>query len=139
MTVSIGLAANRLMAKIAAGRDKPRGFAVIGAEEAAACWRTNRCDCCPASVRRWPAELAALGITRLGQLQALNDRDARAPPGRGRAGAGARGRGARMRARFDPARETKSISAETTFVRDLTSRAIWNGIYGGWRRNWRGG
>ena len=36
VTVSIGLAANRLLAKIAAGRDKPRGFAVIGAAEAAA-------------------------------------------------------------------------------------------------------
>ena len=35
VTVSIGLAANRLLAKIAADRDKPRGFAVIGAEEAA--------------------------------------------------------------------------------------------------------
>ena len=31
VTVSIGLAPNRLLAKIAAGRDKPRGFAVIGA------------------------------------------------------------------------------------------------------------
>ena len=36
VTVSIGLAANRLMAKLAAERDKPRGFAVIGAGEAAA-------------------------------------------------------------------------------------------------------
>jgi DNA polymerase-4 len=34
ITVSIGLAANRLMGKIAAGRNKPRGFAVIGADEA---------------------------------------------------------------------------------------------------------
>src|ERR1700761_8529435 len=34
VTVSMGLAANRLLAKIAAGRDKPRGFAVIGAAEA---------------------------------------------------------------------------------------------------------
>src|SRR5208337_1556168 len=32
VTVSIGLATNRLLAKIAAGRDKPRGFCVIGAE-----------------------------------------------------------------------------------------------------------
>jgi DNA polymerase-4 len=32
VTVSIGLARNRLLAKIAAGRDKPRGFAVLGAE-----------------------------------------------------------------------------------------------------------
>src|SRR5476651_286096 len=35
ITVSIGLAANRLMAKIAAGRGKPRGFTVIDAAEAA--------------------------------------------------------------------------------------------------------
>jgi DNA polymerase-4 len=34
VTVSVGLAPNRLLAKIAAGRDKPRGFAVIGAAEA---------------------------------------------------------------------------------------------------------
>ena len=32
VTISVGLAPNRLLAKIAAGRDKPRGFAVIGAE-----------------------------------------------------------------------------------------------------------
>ena len=32
VTISIGLAPNRLLAKIAAGRDKPRGFAVIGSE-----------------------------------------------------------------------------------------------------------
>src|SRR5258707_12875230 len=35
ITVSIGLAGNRLMGKIAAGRNKPRGFAVIGVKEAA--------------------------------------------------------------------------------------------------------
>ena len=34
ITLSIGLAVNRLLAKIAAGRDKPRGFCVIGAEAA---------------------------------------------------------------------------------------------------------
>ena len=35
VTVSIGLAANRLMAKIAAGRGKPRGLTLIDAAEAA--------------------------------------------------------------------------------------------------------
>ncbi|WP_456303914.1 Y-family DNA polymerase, partial [Acidisphaera rubrifaciens] len=34
LTVSIGLAANRMVAKIAADRDKPRGFAVLGEEAA---------------------------------------------------------------------------------------------------------
>jgi len=34
ITVSIGLAPNRLLSKLAAGRDKPRGFAVLGSEAA---------------------------------------------------------------------------------------------------------
>ena len=34
ITVSIGLAANKFLAKIASDLDKPRGFSVIGAEEA---------------------------------------------------------------------------------------------------------
>ena len=54
VTVSIGLAANRLLAKIAAGRDKPRGFAVIGAGTQPRCWRPSRFACCPASVPPWP-------------------------------------------------------------------------------------
>ena len=53
VTVSIGLAANRLMAKIAAGRGKPRGFTVIDAEEAASLLA-------PESVRLLPGVGAAL-------------------------------------------------------------------------------
>ena len=55
VTVSIGLAANRLLAKIAAGRDKPRGFAVIGAGRPRRCSRPSRSGCCPASALRSPA------------------------------------------------------------------------------------
>ena len=36
ITVSIGLSANKFLAKIASDLDKPRGFAVLGADEAAA-------------------------------------------------------------------------------------------------------
>src|SRR5262249_57758354 len=36
ITVSIGLACNKLLAKIASDLDKPRGFAVLGGGEAAA-------------------------------------------------------------------------------------------------------
>src|SRR4029079_6927332 len=35
-TVSIGLSANKFLAKIASDMDKPRGFAVLGPDEAAA-------------------------------------------------------------------------------------------------------
>jgi len=76
VTISIGLAHNRLMSKIAAGRDKPRGFCVIGDEAALIL--------APASVRLLPGigpalekKLLSRGITTLGHLQALDDRDAR--------------------------------------------------------------
>ena len=120
ITISVGLAANRLMAKIAAGRDKPRGFAVIGAEASALL--------APEPVRLLPGigptmarKLAARGITRLGHLQALDDRSAFRLFGEDGPSLAARARGEDAR-RVDPTRETKSISAETTFNTDL--RAI---------------
>jgi DNA polymerase-4 len=120
VTISVGLAQNRLMAKIAAGRDKPRGFCVIGAEAPALL--------APESVRLLPGvgpalgkKLEAMGITRLGQLQALDDRDARRKLGDDGPALVRRARGEDARL-VDPIRETKSISAETTFDTDLTRR-----------------
>ncbi len=117
ITVSIGLAGNRLAAKIAAGRDKPRGFCVLGAEAAAAL--------AAESVRLLPGvgaalarRLSARGILTLGDLQALSDASARKKLGDD-------GPALVRRARLeddrlvDPGRETKSISAETTFNTDL--------------------
>jgi DNA polymerase-4 len=122
LTVSIGLAPNRLLAKIWAGRNKPRGFAVIGASEALALLA-------PESVRLLPGigpalahRLAAQGITLLGHLQALDDREARRRIGEEGPSLVRRARGEDDR-RIDPERETKSISAETTFAADLTRPA----------------
>jgi DNA polymerase-4 len=122
VTVSIGLAANRLMAKIAAGRGKPRGFTVIDGEEAAALLA-------PESVRLLPGVGAALarkletfGITRLGQLQVLSEPEAARKLGDDGAALVRRARGQDARV-VDPAREAKSVSAETTFDRDLSSVA----------------
>jgi DNA polymerase-4 len=128
VTVSIGLAPNRLLAKIAAGRDKPRGFCVIGAEAASLL--------APEPVRLLPGvgpalakRLEALGITRLGHLQGLDDRDALRRLGDDGPALVRRARGEDAR-RVDPARETKSISAETTFDTDLSrteelERPLW--------------
>jgi len=121
VTVSIGLAANRLMAKIAAGRDKPRGFCVIGAEA--------RDLLAPESVRLLPGigpalarRLETLGITRLGQLAALDERDALRKLGEDGPSLVRRARGEDSRP-VDPSRDTKSVSAETTFDTDLTGTA----------------
>ena len=52
LTVSIGLAPNRLLAKLAAGLDKPRGFAVLGSD-AAAVLAAGPSASCPASAPPW--------------------------------------------------------------------------------------
>ncbi|MBV9814055.1 MAG: DNA polymerase IV [Acetobacteraceae bacterium] len=121
VTVSVGLARNRTVAKIAAGRDKPRGFCVLGSDAA----RVLAVESVgllpgvgPAAARR----LAALGITRIGQLQTLDDRTATRRFGED--GPSLCGR-ARMEdeRHVTPSRESKSISAETTFNADLTGTA----------------
>ena len=122
LDVSIGLSANKFLAKTASDLDKPRGFAVIGAEEAPAFLARQA----PGFVRgvgvRFAGKLARDGFETLADVQA--------------AGAGEMGRrygeaGLRLHrlsfGRDDRAvtteRETKSVSGETTFSADLTDRA----------------
>jgi len=119
VTVSIGLAANRLLAKIAAGRDKPRGFAVIGAAEAASLLAAAPVRLLPGVGPTLARRLAAQGITLLGHLQGLNDREARRRLGDEGPALVRRARGEDDRP-VDPVRETRSISAETKFDADLT-------------------
>lgn len=121
VTVSIGLAPNRLLAKLAAGRDKPRGFAVFGREAAAVL--------APEPVRLLPGvgpalerKLAAAGITRLMHLQALDGRAALLRLGEDGPDLVRRARGEDPRP-VQPEHETRSISAETTFDADLSDPA----------------
>jgi DNA polymerase IV len=122
ITVSIGLAANRLMAKIAAGRGKPRGFTVIDAEEAASLLAPESVRLLPGVGAALARKLETIGITRLGQLQALLDRDAIRKLGDDGPALIRRARGEDPRL-VNPAREAKSVSAETTFERDLSTLA----------------
>lgn len=122
VTVSIGLAANRLMAKLAAERDKPRGFAVIGAAEAAAWLAPQPVSLLPGIGPAMEKRLAAAGFTRLGQLAALDPKQAALRFGEDGPSLAARARGEDRRA-VDPDRETKSVSAETTFNSDLSDPA----------------
>ena len=121
VTVSVGLAPNRLLAKIAAERDKPRGFAVIGAE-AASVLASEPVGLLPGVGPALARRLAAKGITLLGHLQVLSDREARERLGDDGPALVRRARGEDTRL-VDPARETKSISAETTFDTDLSDVA----------------
>ncbi|HUZ62253.1 MAG TPA: DNA polymerase IV, partial [Acetobacteraceae bacterium] len=76
VTVSIGLAPNRLLAKLAAERDKPRGFAVLGAD-APTLLAPEPVGLLPGIGPAMVRRLGSIGITRIGQLQALDPRTAR--------------------------------------------------------------
>jgi DNA polymerase-4 len=121
VTVSIGLAANRLLAKLAAGRDKPRGFAVLG-EEAAGVLAPEPVGILPGVGPALERRLAALGLTRVGQLQALDARTATRLLGDDGLALVRRARGEDTRpVRADEG--ARSISAETTFQSDLAGQA----------------
>ncbi|WP_135468211.1 DNA polymerase IV [Crenalkalicoccus roseus] len=122
VTVSIGLAPNRLLAKIAAERDKPRGFAVIGRAEAASLLAGEPVTLLPGVGPALARKLEAAGFTRLGQLAALDAREAARRFGEDGPVLAARARGEDDRP-VTPARETRSISAETTFEADLSDMA----------------
>ena len=118
VSVSVGLSDCKFLAKIASDLDKPRGFAVIPRQEAQA-----RLAVMPIS-RLWGVgkvaerRLKDLGFVRIGDLQRVEECEAL-----GRLGP----QGLRWRRlslglddrRVTPERETKSVSAETTFETDV--------------------
>ncbi|MCC7427144.1 MAG: DNA polymerase IV [Alphaproteobacteria bacterium] len=122
ITVSVGLASNRLLAKIAADRDKPRGFAVIGRAEAAGLLSGEPVTLLPGIGPAAARALERAGLTRLGQLGALSPAEALRRLGSHGPALARMARGEDDRP-VDPERETKSISAETTFASDLAARA----------------
>jgi DNA polymerase-4 len=118
ITISIGLAKNRLLAKLAAERGKPRGFSVLGSE-AAAILAPEPVGLLPGIGPAQVKRLLALGISRVGQLAALDERTARAKLGDEGPSLAARARGEDSRP-VTIERDTKSISAETTFSTDIS-------------------
>jgi len=118
ITVSIGLAANKFLAKIASDLDKPRGFAVLGAGEAAAFLAPKPVSLIFGVGKVAQARLAKDGLRTIGDLQRAGETELMRRYG----GEGARlyrlahGRDDRE---VNVERETKSISAETTFDRDI--------------------
>jgi DNA polymerase-4 len=122
ITVSIGLAPNKFLAKIASDLDKPRGFSVIGAAEAQGFLSGKPVGIIPGVGPAMVKSLEGSGFSKVGDiaradLKALSTRF-------GVHGMRlyelAHGRDNRQ---VNPHEERKGISAETTFNEDLSTLA----------------
>jgi DNA polymerase IV len=118
ITVSIGLSANKFLAKIASDMDKPRGFAVLSPAEASAFLAPKPVGFIYGVGAVSAAKLAADGFRIIADLQGAEQSDLLRRYGEEGARLWRLARGIDART-VDPERETKSISAETTFERDI--------------------
>ena len=118
ISVSVGLSCNKFLAKIASDLDKPRGFAVIGREEAVRFLAPRPIGIFPGVGKVTQERLAKDGLVTVGDIQRLEDSQlARRYGEEGlRLARLARGEDQRV---VRPERDTKSISAETTFDEDI--------------------
>ncbi len=119
---SLGLASNKLVAKIATNSGKPDGLVVVPPGEEAAFLRPMTLDMLWGVGPKTRAQLTALGMKTIGDL-------ADWPPGDLARRFGEHGRQMSAAARgvddrpVESEHEAKSISAETTFARDVTDQA----------------
>jgi len=118
ITVSIGLSANKFLAKIASDLDKPRGFAVLGAAEAVSFLASKPVGFIFGVGAVSAAKLAADGFRTIADLQRADEHDLMRRYGEEGLRLWRLARGIDGRS-VNPERDTKSISAETTFNHDI--------------------
>lgn len=118
VTASIGLSYNKFLAKIASDLDKPRGFAVIGRDDAADFLTAQPVSLLWGVGKALQARLTGDGIRTIGQLRGWDEKQLVARYG----SIGSRlwrfSRGIDDR-RVVPGAPPKSVSNETTFDRDI--------------------
>jgi DNA polymerase-4 len=118
ITVSIGLSCNKFLAKIASDLDKPRGFAVLGGAEAATFLADHPVSLIFGVGKVTQARLAKDGLRTIGDLARTGEAELMRRYGAEGARLSRLARGLDDR-RVSPDRETKSVSAETTFDQDI--------------------
>jgi DNA polymerase IV len=119
ITASVGLSHNKFLAKIASDLQKPRGFSVVGKAETGAFLAAQPIGIIWGVGKAMQAKLAQDGLTRISQLQTMDQRDLMKRYG---------SLGLRLHdlSRGNDFRDvslndrTKSISAETTFDADIS-------------------
>jgi DNA polymerase-4 len=122
LTVSIGLAPNKFLAKIASDLDKPRGFSVIGAAEAQAFLAPRPVATLPGVGPAFAKTLEGHGFSKVGDLARAEPKDLVRRFGEWGLTLSRLSHGQDARA-VDPDSERKGMSAETTFNDDLRELA----------------
>jgi DNA polymerase-4 len=127
---SVGIGPSKLVAKVASDAEKPRGFVVLGRNQACERFADARCGLVPGIGPKTVERLAELGIRTLGEL-----RDAEAEQLRRRFGPRSAAELQRRAAFIDDApvtqeRKVISESRETTFDTDITDPAALEAVLG---------
>jgi DNA polymerase-4 len=130
ITVSIGLSHNKFLAKIASDLDKPRGFSVLGAAEAAAFLAPKPVTFIWGVGKAMGASLLKEGFRTIADLQRADETTLMRRFGTEGLRLARLSRGLDVRA-VSPDRETKSVSAETTLAEDVAAlrpltRHLWD-------------
>jgi len=120
ITVSIGLSGNKFLAKIASDLDKPRGFAVLGRDEAVSFLAPRPIGFIWGVGKVSAARLQRDGYNTIADLQRADETDLMRRYGVEGRRLWRLSRGIDDRS-VNPERETKSVSAETTFGEDIAS------------------
>ncbi len=120
LTVSVGLSYCKFLAKIASEFEKPRGFSVIGRAGAVAFLRSQPVSIVWGVGKATQAILAKDGITNLAMVQDMAESELARRYGSMGLRLSRLSRGLDER-RVEPEGEAKSVSAETTFDRDIGS------------------
>ena len=122
ITVSVGLSYCKYLAKVASDLDKPRGFSVIGEEEALAFLAPKPVSLIWGVGKAFDAALERDGIRTIGQLQKMERGDLMRRYGQMGDRLWHLSRGLDTR-QVHADSEAKSVSAETTFNEELSSGA----------------
>ena len=120
VTVSVGLAGNKSMAKIASDMDQPEGFTVIGTGEAESLLADKPVSILYGAGKALVKKLNHIGIMTCGDLVKADPRMMVELAGEIAPKLQSRARGIDFRA-VTPNQPAKSISNETTFERDISN------------------
>lgn len=119
ITISVGLSYCKYLAKVASDLEKPRGFSVIGEMEALDFLRDKPVSMIWGVGKSFNAKLESDGIRTIGQLQTIDEGTLMKAYGTMGQRLFRLSRGQDSR-KVEPEHDMKSVSAETTFNKDLS-------------------